>query len=141
MVFEPVVQRRLHQQIAGRIEQMICEGELPDGESMPAELALMERFAVGRPAIREALLSLQQKGLVVLGNGERARVSHPDADRLISALSGAAGVYLSKGEGVRQFQAARKLFEAAIARPAAQTASAADVARMQAAMEANRSAR
>lgn len=101
----------------------------------------MERFAVGRPAIREALLSLRQKGLIVLGSGERARVARADADRLIGALSGAAQVYLAKVEGVRQFQAARKLFEGAIARDAARIAAAEDISRMAAALAANKAAR
>ena len=141
MAFQPVLRRRLYQQVAERIEQMIRDGELSEGEALPAERELMERFAVGRPAIREALLSLRQKGLIVLGNGERARISHPDADQLIDALSGAAGVYLAKEEGVRQFQAARQLFEAAIARQAARIASGEDIARMEKALEANRAAR
>ena len=141
MAFQPVLRRRLYQEVADRIEHMIRDGDLPEGKSLPAERELMEHFAVGRPAIREALLSLQQKGLIVPGNGERARVSRPDADRLIGALSGAAQVYLSQDEGVRQFQAARKLFEAAIARQAAQIATHADIARMEAALEANRAAR
>ncbi|MGH7159763.1 MAG: FCD domain-containing protein, partial [Acetobacteraceae bacterium] len=141
VAFEPILRRRLYQEIAARIEHMIREGDLPEGESLPPERELMGHFAVGRPAIREALLSLQQKGLIVLGNGERARVSRPDADRLIGALSGAAGVYLSKDEGVHQFQAARKLFEAAIAREAARIATDADIARIEAALAANRAVR
>lgn len=141
MAFQPVLRRRLYQQVAERIEQMIRDGELKEGEALPAERELMERFAVGRPAIREALLSLAQKGLIVLGSGERARVAHPDADRLIGALSGAAAVYLAKEEGVRQFQAARRLFEAAIARQAARIATAEDVARIGKALEANRASR
>jgi GntR family transcriptional regulator, sialic acid-inducible nan operon repressor len=141
VVFQPVLRRRLYQQVAERIEHMIRDGELSEGEALPAERELMERFAVGRPAIREALLSLRQKGLIVLGNGERARVSHPDVDQLIDALSGAAGVYLAKEEGVRQFQAARRLFEAAIARQAARIATGDDIARMGKALEANRATR
>ncbi len=141
MAFPPVLRRRLYQEVAERIEQMIRDGALPEGGSLPSERELMEQFAVGRPAIREALLSLQQKGLVVVGNGERARVTHPDAERLIGAVSGAAQVYLSREEGVRQFQAARRLFEAAIARDAARGADAADIARMEAALAANRAAR
>ena len=141
MGFQPVLRRRLYQQVAERIEHMIRDGELTAGEVLPAERELMERFAVGRPAIREALLSLRQKGLVVLGNGERARVSHPDADQLIGALSGAASIYLAKEDGVRQFQAARRLFEAAIARQAARIATTEDIARMETALAANRASR
>ena len=68
-------------------------------------------------------------------------MSHPDADRLIGALSGAAQVYLARPVGARQFQAARKLFEAAIAREAARIATPDDIARIGLALEANRQAR
>lgn len=141
MTFAPVLRRRLYQEVADRLEHLIRAGDLPEGGSLPSERELMERFAVGRPAIREALLSLQQKGLIAIGNGERARVSAPDAERLIGALSGAAQVYLARAEGVRQFQAARRVFEGALARQAARLASDDDVARIGRALHANRAAR
>ncbi len=139
--FAPIRRRRLYQEIADRLERMIRDGELAEGDALPPERELMERFQVGRPAIREALLSLQQKGLLNLSNGERARVMRPDADRLIGALSGAAQVYLSRPEGVRDFQEARRIFESGIARDVARTATKEDVARIGAALEANRRAR
>lgn len=141
MDVRPIVRRRLYQEVGDRIEEMIRSGNLSDGDALPSERELMERFAVGRPAIREALLSLQQKGLVTVTNGERARITHPDAGTLIGALSGAAHLFLSKPEGVAQFQAARRLFEAAIAREAAVLADDADRARIRAALDANRAAR
>jgi DNA-binding FadR family transcriptional regulator len=141
MDFQPVLRRRLYQEVAENIERVIRDGDLAEGESLPSERELMDQFAVGRPAIREALLSLQQKGLILVGNGERARVARPDADQLIGALSGAAQVYLSKDDGVRHFQAARKLFEAAIAREAARCADAADIARLEVSLAANHAAR
>jgi DNA-binding FadR family transcriptional regulator len=139
--FSPIPRRRLYQEVAERIEAMIRNGTLAEGDALPAERELMERFGVGRPAIREALLSLQQKGLIALSNGERARVVHPDAARLIEALSGAARVYLGKEAGVRHFQGARLLFESAIAAEAARLATAEDLARIESALAANRAAR
>ena len=141
MDFQPVHRRRLYQEVADRIERVIRDGGLAEGESLPSERELMDQFAVGRPAIREALLSLQQKGLILVGNGEPARVARPDADQLIGALSGAAQVYLLKDDGVRHFQAARKLFEAAIAREVARSADTTDIARMEASLVANHAAR
>jgi DNA-binding FadR family transcriptional regulator len=41
---------------------MILSGELPVGDALPSERELMERFQVGRPAVREALLWLSKKG-------------------------------------------------------------------------------
>ncbi len=141
MAFAPVLRRRLYQEVAERLEHLIRSGELPEGRALPSERELMEHFAVGRPAIREALLSLQQKGLIVIGNGERARVTAPDAERLIGALSGAARVYLTRADGVRQFQAARRLFEGAIARQAARSADEGAIARIRHALDANATAR
>lgn len=141
MAFAPVLRRRLYQEVADQLEQLIRDGALSEGSFLPPERELMQRFGVGRPAIREALLSLQQKGLIIVGNGERARVTAPDAARLIGALSGAARVYLTREEGVRHFQAARRLFEGALARQAARLATRDDVARIEAALALNRHSR
>jgi DNA-binding FadR family transcriptional regulator len=137
---DPVHRQRLYQEVAHRLEAMIRAGDLKEGSVLPSERELMETFRVGRPAVREALLSLQQKGLIAVTNGERARVTRPDAQRLIEALSGAASVLLATAEGVRSFQAARLLFEPAIARDAARRATLDDIARIGGALAANRSA-
>ena len=49
------------------------------GGRLPSEKELMERFGVGRPAVREALFILQQQGLVEIASGARARVTAPIA--------------------------------------------------------------
>lgn len=140
MDIQPVRRKRLYQEVAARLERMIGSGALSEGEVLPSEHELMERFEVGRPALREALLSLQHKGLITVSNGERARVTRPDAARLIEALSGAAQVYLSSEEGIRHFQATRRVFEGAIARDVARRASPDDLRRIAGALDANRAA-
>lgn len=140
MAFAPIARRRLYEEVASRIEDLISSGELGEGETLPAERELMQQFSVGRPAIREALLSLQQKGLLTLGNGERARVVRPDAGQLIGAVSSAVRIYLQADEGEPQFQAARRLFESAIAREAARNATPTDIKRIEMALEENRAA-
>lgn len=140
MIFSPVERRRLYHEIAEQIEKSIRDGSLAPGSELPSERQLMESFAVGRPAVREAMLSLQQKGLISINNGERARVVHPDADSIILALSSAAAIYIAKPQGVRDFQAARQIFEISLAREAARIATDADVARIEAALLAGREA-
>ncbi len=64
-------------------------------EQLPSERELMAFFNVGRPSVREALAALKRKGLVQINNGERARVSRPSADTIISELSGMAKDFLT----------------------------------------------
>jgi GntR family transcriptional regulator, sialic acid-inducible nan operon repressor len=141
MSYQPVRKARLYEQVTSQIEQMIVQGELVDGELLPPEKELMSRFDVSRATLREALLSLQQKGIVDIKNGERARVTKSNMDRLVSAMGGAVSIYLSEDEGVRNFQALRKTLEVAVVRAAAVTIAADELERIASALEQNRLAR
>jgi GntR family transcriptional repressor for pyruvate dehydrogenase complex len=132
-----IERRRLSDEIAARFERMIVSGEFAPGDSLPSERDLMERFGVGRPAIREALFALQKMGLVALSSGARARVTAPTADRVLSELAGAAKYFLAAEEGERAFQEARAFFEAGLARHAAVHATDVDLAALKRALEAN----
>lgn len=134
----PIRRRKLYEEVADRLEAMIREGEFAPGSLLPSERELMERFDVGRSAVREAMLTLQRMGLVAVNSGERSRVVVPSAKGLVEELSGAARLLLAQDGGVATFQQARALFEIGLARLAAQIASDADIARLRAALEANR---
>jgi len=136
----PIRRRKLYEDVALRIEEMIREGRYAPGDQLPAEREIMEELGVGRSAVREAMLALQRMGLVTLSSGERARVTAPTAKVLVSELSGAARLLLAQEGGVRRFQEARALFEIGLARAAAQRANEADLARLRTALEANRAA-
>src|SRR3546814_6720858 len=71
---EPIVRRKLADEVFDRLKAMIVSGERSPGESLPSERELMARFGVGRPAIREAMQALANLGLVTISHGERARV-------------------------------------------------------------------
>ncbi|NAZ18003.1 FCD domain-containing protein, partial [Glutamicibacter soli] len=61
----------------------------------------------------------------------------PTAERLIEELSGPARFVLSRPERLRQLQEARMLFEAFLARVAARSATADQIATIEAALDAN----
>jgi DNA-binding FadR family transcriptional regulator len=136
----PIRRRRLYEEVEERLQQEITSGRLKTGDTMPSERDLMQRFGVGRPAVREALLALQRKGLVRVGAGERTRVSQPSIDAIVEGVSGPVSLMLAKAEGVRHLQQARRFFEWALARHAALEASPDDLARLAARLAANRAA-
>src|SRR3546814_19280946 len=70
---EPIVRRKLADEVFDRLKAMIVSGERSPGESLPSERELMARLGVGRPAIRDAMPALAPPGLATIRHGERAR--------------------------------------------------------------------
>jgi DNA-binding FadR family transcriptional regulator len=123
MVRTAEANRRRYEVVAERIEAQILSGQLQQGARMPSERELMERFAVGRSTVREALLSLRKRGLLETAGGARGRVTFPDPRAIVSELTPAVRHMLVRPEGIRNLQHARAVFETALAREAALRAS------------------
>jgi DNA-binding FadR family transcriptional regulator len=119
---------------------MILSGELPVGDTLPSERELMERFQVGRPAVREALLWLSKKGLISISGGEKARVTEPDPTELVEHLSTAALLLVSRPEGMQTFQQARLFTEVALTREAAKVATPQELEELETLLRANEAA-
>jgi DNA-binding FadR family transcriptional regulator len=126
-----IKRQRLFDQVAQHLEAMILSGEVGVGDALPSERELMERFGVGRPAVREALLWLNKKGLISVSAGERARVVEPNPSELLEHLSGAALLFASTPRGMQQFQQTRLFTEVALAREACRWTSADDLKRLE----------
>jgi DNA-binding FadR family transcriptional regulator len=137
---DPIRRVKIYQEIAKRLEEQILDGRLQPGDALPSERELMERHGVGRPAVREALLSLEKSGLIAIQNGERARVIRPSAASLVDELGSAARYLLNQKDGVVQFQQARLFFEVGLVRYAAERATEQDILRLAEALKANEAA-
>jgi len=133
-----VRQRRLWEDVAQHLEQMIRDGELAETDRLPSERELMRHFGVGRPSVREALQHLSKMGLLEVRSGERARVTRPTPQIVIDTLAGPARHMISAPDGIRNFQNARIFFETGLARHAALNATEEDIASLRDALEANR---
>jgi GntR family transcriptional repressor for pyruvate dehydrogenase complex len=131
-------QRKKFQVISEHLELQIFLGKLQPGDKIPSERDLMAQFGAGRSSVREALFTLQRKGLLAVRPGAAARVTSPSADTMVSELSGAARHLLRQPQGVRDLQDARALFEIGLARRAALHASDEDIAELGRALEENR---
>lgn len=138
---KPIRRRKLSEEVAQRIEAMIAEGTFPPGTLLPPERELMHLFEIGRPSIREALFALSRMGLVAISSGERARVTTPTPDRLITELSGAVRHFLTRPNAAAHFQEARALFEIGVARIAATRRTAEDLERLEHALRLNAESR
>jgi GntR family transcriptional regulator, sialic acid-inducible nan operon repressor len=132
--------RKRYEEIAEHLELLIFSGRLSVGDKIASERELMLRFGVGRSTVREALFTLQRKGLLSARAGAAARITTPTPQTLVSDLSGAARHLLSQPGGVRHLQHARRLFEVGLAREVALYASDDDLAALSEALEANRRA-
>lgn len=65
----PLKNQRLSEAIAEHLALSIRNGEFLPGHPLPSERALMKRFDCSRTAIREALILLQQAGIVYTRHG------------------------------------------------------------------------
>lgn len=76
-MMEPIKRIPLVAQVEERIETMIREEGYHPGTKLPAEVTLCKELNVSRGTIREALKSLQARGIVDLQSGKGAFVAEP----------------------------------------------------------------
>jgi DNA-binding FadR family transcriptional regulator len=138
---QPILRRKLSHEVLERLQARLRAGEWPVGSQLPSERELMATFGVGRPAIREALQSLERMGLIAITHGERARVASITADSVIAQVSGMVQQMLTTSpETLTDFREARLFFETGMVRIAAERATDADIERIRAALDAQRAA-
>jgi DNA-binding FadR family transcriptional regulator len=130
---DPIVRRKLSDEVFLRLKRLITSGELKPGDEMPSERELMERLGVGRPAIREAMQALSSIGLVAISHGERAKVLQLTARSIIRQADVAAKIMLSSSpDSLEHLKQARILFERGMVQDAAANASSNDIATLRA---------
>lgn len=72
---KPIEVRRLYQQIADQIRELIDNGEFKIGARLPAERDLAQKLGVSRPSLREALIALEIEGSVDIRMGSGVYVT------------------------------------------------------------------
>jgi GntR family transcriptional repressor for pyruvate dehydrogenase complex len=106
--------------LAGRIRGQIIRSELKEGDALPPESDLMERFGVSRPTLREAIRVLEMESLLRMRRGSRggAIVTAPDPQ----VAARAVGVLLQlRGVSLRDIYEARMMIEPMAARRIAES--------------------
>jgi GntR family transcriptional regulator, transcriptional repressor for pyruvate dehydrogenase complex len=132
--FSPTPVMRPVDQVRLSIVQAIAAGQLRPGDRLPAEAEQARGFQVSRAAVREALRSLVDIGLVrtVPGRGGGSFVNRADADPVARNLGEAMDVLLHLDAiNVAELLEARRALERTCAQLAAHRHSAAHITAME----------
>jgi GntR family transcriptional repressor for pyruvate dehydrogenase complex len=78
--------QRLSDTITSQIEQLIVDGTLKAGDTLPSERDLSKQLGVSRPSLREALLVLESRGLLLARRGGGFGVTDVTAPTLTDPL-------------------------------------------------------
>jgi GntR family transcriptional repressor for pyruvate dehydrogenase complex len=102
-MYKVVQTSRLYEQIVQQIEDSIVKGALKEGDQLPAERELAQQFGVSRTAVREAVKTLREKGLVEAYAGRGTFVINGSAhsmrqtlDRMVRSGSSDSKVHLAE---------------------------------------------
>ena len=126
-----VRRQKLSDEVRRGLLELIKSGAVGLGQPLPSERELMEQFGVGRPAIREAMQSLETIGLIEIRHGGRARVSEPSIGRMVDQISETMKHLLANSPAsLENLKEARATIEREMARIAARRRSAADLERL-----------
>jgi GntR family transcriptional repressor for pyruvate dehydrogenase complex len=97
--------RRLYQQTADRVRQLITHGQYAPGSRLPAERDLAQQLGVSRPSLREALIALEIDGTIEIRMGSGIYVLN---------IAKPASNSRSLGESPSELMQARAVIESAI---------------------------
>ena len=136
-IFQPYQPKRAFQEISQEIQRVILAKKLKAGERLPAERSLAAQFQVGRLTIREALRTLEAKGLINIrhGRGGGAYVGMPDPAVIPSMMMDNLQI---EGLTAKQITEARAGLECAIVEYAIKHANKKDLERIQRNIEESR---
>jgi len=126
-LFEPIGHESVADSVIGQIERMIAAGILKEGRRLPAERNLAEALGVSRPKLREALQSLEGRGLVQTRHGEGTFIAPLTGRAMLPALQALYGRHEPAFFDYLEYRRAQEEFAA---RLAAERATRADKARL-----------
>jgi DNA-binding FadR family transcriptional regulator len=125
-MFRPSKQSRAFEDVVFQIQEAVLQGRLAVGDRLPAERQLREQFQVSRGTLREALRTLEQKGLVRIKTGVRGgAVVCPVDTKLVSESLDFLLRYQKIGLG--ELAEFREAVEGVVAAAAARRATGEDV--------------
>lgn len=86
MAYAKIKQLKLADMIESRLETLILEGTLEQGDKLPPERELAKQFDVSRPSLREAIQRLESKGLLTRRHGGGTYIKEELREQLTDPL-------------------------------------------------------
>src|ERR1700723_2057102 len=117
-VYRAIKTSRLYEQIVQQVEDSILKGQLKPGDQLPAERDLAQRFGVSRTAVREAVKTLREKGLVEAYPGRGTFITNGTARSIQQTLD--RMIRSGQAEGTVHLTEVREILDPEIAALAAQ---------------------
>src|SRR5439155_930844 len=132
-MYIPIQSNKIFEQIAQQIEKRILSGELQSGDRLPTERELSQQFHASRTAVREAMKTLAQRGLVDMRPGRGTIV----IDGTSQAMRHSMGLMMKVGQAgsSENLVELREIIEPEIAALAAVRATNEQIAGMRKAVE------
>jgi GntR family transcriptional repressor for pyruvate dehydrogenase complex len=116
--YKTVKTSRLYELIVQQVEDSILKGQLKPGDQLPAERDLAQKFGVSRTAVREAVKTLREKGLVEAYSGRGTFVTNGTSQAIRQSLD--LMIRINQQEGSANLAELRLVLEPEIAGLAAQ---------------------
>ena len=116
-MYKAVQSSRLYEQIVKQIEESILKGALKAGDQLPAERELAQQFGVSRTAVREAVKTLREKGLVESYSGRGTFITNGTSQAIKQSLD--FMMRIGQQDGLAQLAEVRQILEPEIAALAA----------------------
>src|SRR5271165_5633109 len=127
-VYKVVRTSRLYEQIVQQIEESVLNGTLKPGDQLPAERELAQRLGVSRTAVREAVKTLREKGLVEAYSGRGTFITNGTSQAARQSFD--LMVKIGQQEGSPHLAELRLILEPGIAAMAATRVKEEDLAAM-----------
>lgn len=116
-LYKTIKTSRLYEQIVQQIEESILNGTLKPGDQLPPERELAEQFGVSRTAVREAMKTLREKGLIEAYSGRGTFITDGTSQAIRQSLD--LMIKIGQGESLQHLAELRAILEPEIAALAA----------------------
>jgi DNA-binding FadR family transcriptional regulator len=130
---------RAYEAVARQLRDMLLSGGLRPGDKLPNERQLIESLGVSRGAVRQALLLLQQQGLVEVRVGQSGGVFVKELG-LAPVLNAFENLIYAQGITVAEYLAAKRALEPALTDGAVENITVSQLAALRANVQAMRDA-